>query len=163
MTSERGAEETRSPHSGVPAQPPYEVTLAQDFDRQGLYALRAAVAAHAAQLGLPDGRLNAITLIATGLATNAIRHGGGTGRLQMWRSDGAVHLQVTDDGPGMAQPDDAGLRPVPLSTPGGRGLWIVRQISDHVDITADHGTTVTVALKTSPEREETAQAPKRDG
>lgn len=146
MTSDRGAEKTRSPQSGAPAQPPREVTLRQEFDRHSLYALRAAVAAHAARLGLIEKRLDAITLIATELATNAVRHGGGSGQLQLWRSDGSVNLQVTDDGPGMDQPQEAGLRPVPLTTPGGRGLWIVRQISDHVDITADHGTTVTVIL-----------------
>jgi anti-sigma regulatory factor (Ser/Thr protein kinase) len=85
-------------------------------------------------------------LIATELATNAIRHGAGTGRLRLWRSDQTVHLQVRDEGPGMAQPESAGRRPASLSSPGGRGLWKVRQISDRVDITANHGTTVTVGL-----------------
>lgn len=146
MTSDRGADETRSPRSGAPAQPSHEVSLVQDFDRNSLYALRAAVTAHAVTLGLPEERLGTIMLIATELATNAIRHGAGTGRLRLWHSDNTVHLQVSDDGPGIAQPGRAGLRPAPLSSPGGRGLWIVRQISDRMDIAADHGTTVTVGL-----------------
>jgi anti-sigma regulatory factor (Ser/Thr protein kinase) len=145
MTSDRSADATGSPQTGVPAQP-HDVSLVQEFDLNSLYALRAAVSAHAVTLGLPEERLGTIVLIATELATNAIRHGAGTGRLRLWRSDQTVHLQVSDDGPGMAQPDKAGRRPAPLSSPGGRGLWIVRQVSDRLDIAADHGTTVTVGL-----------------
>jgi len=146
MTSDWSADATRSPHSGAPAQPPHDVSLVQEFDLHSLYALRAAVAAHAVTLGLPEERLGTILLIATELATNAIRHGAGIGRLRLWRSDQTVHLQVSDEGPGMAQPESAGLRPAPLSSPGGRGLWIVRKISDRMEIVVNHGTTVTVGL-----------------
>jgi anti-sigma regulatory factor (Ser/Thr protein kinase) len=122
-------------------------SLVSDFDASGLYAVRAAVAAHASELGMDEDRLQRLLVVATELATNAIRHGGANNQLRLWRSDGAIYCQVTDDGPGISDPDDAGIRPVPLNADSGRGLWIVRQLSDRVIITNDTpGTTVTATL-----------------
>ncbi|KUL29450.1 ATP-binding protein [Actinoplanes awajinensis] len=137
MTTERGADESESPQ---------KTSLLQEFDSHSLYAVRSAVAAHAVALGLPEERLSTLLLIATELATNAFRHGGGSGRLRLWRTEESVFLQVSDDGPGLARPQEAGRRPAPLSSPGGRGLWIVRQIADHLDITTEPGTTITAGL-----------------
>ena len=36
------------------------------------------------------------------LLTNAVRHGGGTGRVTLWRADGAVVCEVSDHGRGLA-------------------------------------------------------------
>jgi anti-sigma regulatory factor (Ser/Thr protein kinase) len=84
--------------------------------------------------------------VATELATNAIRHGGGTGRLRMWRTDNTLHVQVRDDGPGITDPHLAGTRPVPLTAVGGRGLWIVRQLCDDLHIATTAGTTITASF-----------------
>jgi anti-sigma regulatory factor (Ser/Thr protein kinase) len=146
MTGHEGTEIT-SP----PAPAPDEVALDQLFDRDGLYSLRAAVAAHATDLGLPEADLGGFQLAATELATNAIRHGGGGGRLRLWRTGETLHLQVSDDGPGMADPHAAGTRPAPLTAANGRGLWILRQLCTRVHIAAaTAGTVVTASLDLQP-------------
>ena len=85
--------------------------------------------------------------IANELATNVIRHGGGVGRMWFWRRDGAAYCQVSDGGPGIQDPTSAGEKPTDSNALTGRGLWLVRQMSEHVDIdTSIDGTTVTVTV-----------------
>jgi anti-sigma regulatory factor (Ser/Thr protein kinase) len=59
------------------------------FDADGLYTLRAEVAAHASALGATGPQGETLVVVAGELATNAIRHGGGRGRLRLWR-DGVL-------------------------------------------------------------------------
>ena len=59
------------------------VVLEQDFDVGSLYALRAAVSAHAAEAGLAGNRLYDVVTTAHELAANAVRHGAGHGRLRL--------------------------------------------------------------------------------
>jgi anti-sigma regulatory factor (Ser/Thr protein kinase) len=117
--------------------------LDQPFDRGSLVALRNAVAAHASRLGLTDDLVEHVVLVAYELASNAVRHGGGQGRLRLIASDGAIGCIVTDGGGGFPHADRAGLiRPEPAAN-GGRGLWLVRCLADAVDIRSDgKGTTV---------------------
>jgi anti-sigma regulatory factor (Ser/Thr protein kinase) len=131
-------------------EPPPDVHsdgLVTFFGLESLYSLRAEVAAHASHLGLPDPRLRHLLVVATELATNVVRHGGGTGRLRLWRAGDTIVCEVSDDGPGITMPHQAGTIPVPLTTDGGRGLWLVRHFTDSVEITnREPGTTVTVSM-----------------
>jgi anti-sigma regulatory factor (Ser/Thr protein kinase) len=113
---------------------PEVVTLDQPFTADGLYSLRAAVTAHATDLGAAAALHDQVLIVASELATNAIRHGGGAGRLRMWTDDSLLHLQVSDHGPGFADPS-VGIKPPDQSGTGGRGLWICRQLCDtlHID------------------------------
>jgi|tagenome__1003787_1003787.scaffolds.fasta_scaffold20600176_1 anti-sigma regulatory factor (Ser/Thr protein kinase) len=146
MTQETGKESTTSPDPGVPVAAPNAVALTQEFDLDGLYVLRESVAAHAIDLGLPKHRLGPLVLVATELATNAIRYGGGTGTLRLWRAGDTLYVQVRDEGPGLDRPEAAGTRLASLAADGGRGLWIVRTLGDRTDIAVDRGTAVTVAF-----------------
>jgi anti-sigma regulatory factor (Ser/Thr protein kinase) len=135
------------------AQPPSAKTaassdgLSTSFSIDSLYSLRAEVAAHASHLGLADPQLRHLLVVATELATNVVRHGGGSGNLRLWRDGDAIVCEVSDDGPGITMPHKVGTKPVPLSTDGGRGLWLVRHFTDSVEITnRDPGTTVTVSM-----------------
>jgi anti-sigma regulatory factor (Ser/Thr protein kinase) len=121
--------------------------LAIGFTADGLYALRAALAAHGLRLGLDGARLGRLLVVATELVTNVIRHCDGHGHIRLWRTGENVYCEVTDTGPGIADPERAGREPVPLTGDGGRGLWIVRQLTDECTIVRrDPGTTVTVML-----------------
>jgi len=133
---------------GLPAgSRPARVVLEVGVEATGLYPLRAAVAAHATDLGMGEGQLDKLLVVVTELATNVIRHGGGAGRLQLWRDADMIACQVTDDGPGIADPETAGMRPIPLDADCGRGLWIVRQLCDQVTIESNgHGSTVTASM-----------------
>ncbi len=124
--------------------------LDQRFDLDSLYTLRSAVAAHASDLGAGPDRVAHIVIVASELATNAIRHGGGGGRLRLWRADGLICCEVSDSGPGLADPESAGTSPPPSMATGGRGLWIVRRIAAEVRFRTDGDGTVataTVALE----------------
>jgi anti-sigma regulatory factor (Ser/Thr protein kinase) len=131
--------------------------LEQPFTAADLYTVRAAVSAHADAAGLPQPTIDALLIITGELSSNVVQHGGGTGRLTLWRAGHEVICQVSDHGPGIADPDDVGRRPVPTSALSGRGLWIVRQLSRHLDIVAaPHGTTVTATIAVAgPEAPET--------
>ena len=45
--------------------------------------------------------------------------------------------EVRDQGPGIADPQHAGRQPVPPTAAGGRGLWIVRQLSQSRAVALD--------------------------
>lgn len=134
-------------HGGTPDPGGPDIALEQGFDREGLYALRAAVAAHASHLGAAPDRVSHVVIVVSELASNAVRHGGGGGRLRLWRVDGAIHCEIRDTGPGLADPDTAGTTAPPVLAIGGRGLWIVRRLSATVRIDADAaGTTITATV-----------------
>jgi len=143
----------------APAPAADELVLDQTFTADNLFSLRNAVAAHGAELGLIDLRLSDLVLLAHELASNAIRHAGADarapGRLRLWRTveaDGrtAVVCEVSDSGPGLADPAQAGRQPVAITSPNGRGLWIARQVTDRLDIASSAaGTTVTATLRLS--------------
>lgn len=119
--------------------------LDQTFGADGLVALRSAVAAYAMELGA-GARVDDLVLIAHELASNAVRHGGGCGRLRLWRDDYRVVCRVSDGGPGIASAGDVGAAlPVPRSA-GGRGLWIARRLATVRIDTGPAGTTITAAV-----------------
>jgi serine/threonine-protein kinase RsbW len=84
------------------------------------------------------------------LLTNAVRHGGGTGRLALWRVDSAVVCEVTDTGPGLpAGLSDGPARPV-ADQAGGWGLWLAEELTDTFEMsTGTGGTTVRISSRTS--------------
>ena len=104
--------------------------LEQAFDGDSLYALRPAVAAHAAEAGLPRQRVYDVVTAAHELAANAVRHGAGHGQLRLWADGQALHCQVSDDGP---------------DTPGPDGLWIIDQVADHVALDRGPAGTFTIS------------------
>jgi anti-sigma regulatory factor (Ser/Thr protein kinase) len=135
--------------------------LDQDFDSDTLYALRSAVQAHADRIGLSENRINEVVLAVHELAANAIAHGGGRGRLRMWDLAGTLSCEVVDDGPasagavpgrseapdpwpatpGRSEPPDPwpavpgrSEAPDPWPAADGHGLWLVRQVADHLDL-----------------------------
>jgi len=126
-----------------------EFVLDTPFDARTLPSLRSAVAASAQQLGAAHRQVRALVLIAGELASNAIRHGGGRGRLHLWRQYTTLYCQVTDDGHGLCDPA-AGQAQPKREADHGRGLWMVRQLASAVAITRrgeGSGTCVTVAVR----------------
>ena len=119
--------------------------LDQRFDSDSLFGLRSAIVEHSATL-VDEDTAEEMVLVAHELATNAVRHGGGRGRLRLWATDGRLWCEVSDGGPGLRDPSAAGTTLPAPNTPGGRGLWIVRQMSDLAITTATTGTTITAAI-----------------
>jgi serine/threonine-protein kinase RsbW len=96
-------------------------------------------------------RLDDFVLAVNELLTNAVRHGGGKGRVRLWRRGDEVVCEVSDHGTGF---DDtrlsAGTKPPP-DTPGGWGLWLADKLSDRMEVdTGPSGTTVRISALLGP-------------
>lgn len=118
------------------------------FDRSRVTPLRHCVAARAGAAGLTGDRLDDFVVAVNELLTNAVRHGGGTGRLTLRSEDGAVVCEVSDEGAGLEAVDPQ--RPAP-DQPGGWGLWLVRELTDTCEIrTGPTGTAVRISSRTGP-------------
>ena len=132
------------------------------FDRDGLAAARAQLQACAVQAGLPEDRVVDVVLAVHELAANAVRHGGGEGRLRVWIQAGALHCRVDDGGwLGSAEPK-ADRRKIATSAPKktandilvnslpcepGHGLWVVQRLADRMQsLSGSRGTSVMIAF-----------------
>ena len=127
--------------SGVPR-------LAVD-DVADLIALRHAVAAELASVGGPREVVEDFLLAVDETTSNAVRHGAPPVDLRLWTSADRVVCAVTDHGRGLDDPF-AGYGPAhgqDLSR-GGMGVWLARQLCDHVDISSGPDG-VTVRLTTA--------------
>lgn len=125
-----------------------EVLLTETFDRNSITVLRHAVASRAAGAGLAGDRLDDFVVAVNELLTNAVRHGGGLGRVALWRADGSVVCEVSDSGHGL--PGPVPIRPAkpPSDQPGGWGLWLAEELTDSFQMsTGMGGTTVRVASR----------------
>jgi anti-sigma regulatory factor (Ser/Thr protein kinase) len=114
-----------------------------------LIALRHAVAAELAAVGGPREVVEDFLLAVDETTSNAVRHGAPPVGLRLWTSADRVVCAVTDHGRGL---DDqfAGYGPAhgqDLSR-GGMGVWLARQLCDHVDISSGPDG-VTVRLTTA--------------
>jgi anti-sigma regulatory factor (Ser/Thr protein kinase) len=97
-----------------------------------LGALRDRVHDVAIASGLPRATAEDLVLAAHELATNSVLHADGGGVLHLWRAPGALVVQVEDAGHiddplvGRAEPDHHAM--------GGRGIWMVNQLCDLVQV-----------------------------
>ncbi|WP_346618704.1 sensor histidine kinase [Blastococcus montanus] len=97
--------------------------------------LRHAVAAELAGLPAPADLVEDFLLAVDEMTSNAVRHGQPPVRLRLWTSPDRIVCTIADGGPGWDDPF-AGYGPAhgeDLSR-GGMGLWLARQLCDHVDI-----------------------------
>lgn len=119
-----------------------------EFDSSTLDGLRVFVAANATATGLGRRECEDLVLAVNELASNSIRHGGGSGTLRMWTEDDVVLAEVRDRGQ-IDQPL-AGREPPHLGQVGGHGLWLVNQLCDLMQMrTFPTGSVVRVQMRRS--------------
>jgi anti-sigma regulatory factor (Ser/Thr protein kinase) len=114
----------------LPAAPPDLEQLA--FDATSLSVLRRFVARRGADLGMARSRIGDLLLAADELATNSVRHGGGSGTVRLWREEPDVVCEVRDEGC-IDDPLVGRARPS-VDQVGGRGVWLVNRVSDLVQV-----------------------------
>lgn len=114
-----------------------------EFTSGTLAELRQVVSAWATAQALETERVEELVLAVNELATNSVRHGGGKGTLLLWREDDTLLCEVRDRGK-IQDPLLGRTRPRPEAQ-SGRGLWLVNQLCDLVQIrSADTGSVVRV-------------------
>jgi anti-sigma regulatory factor (Ser/Thr protein kinase) len=119
-----------------------QTLLTRDFTLETLVALRHDVERCAVREGLIDLALYRFVVAVNELTTNAVRHGGGQGRLVLWRTGDQLHCRVTDHGPGLP----VSYQPAMPSADaiGGRGLLLA---SHGVERLTVDGTSVTASTR----------------
>ncbi len=121
----------------VPAEP-LEATAPRLTapDVSDFTGLRHALAAELARTGGDADLLEDFRLAVDEMVSNAVRHGRPPVSLRLWTTPDRIVCTIGDGGPGWDDPF-AGYGPAhgdDLSR-GGMGLWLARQLCDHVDIT----------------------------
>jgi anti-sigma regulatory factor (Ser/Thr protein kinase) len=114
----------------LPAPPASVQELA--FDGESLGAVRRLVASRAAEAELDSARASDLVLAVNEIATNSVRHGGGTGTLRVWVGTRWLVCEIEDRG----RIDDpmAGREEPTPDRPDGRGLWIANQVCELVQM-----------------------------
>ena len=112
-----------------PAGEPEELRYAGS---EGLSGLRELLAARARREGLGRARAADLVLAVDELATNTLRYTRGEGVVRVWREDATLLVEVADEGH-IADPL-AGRDCPPPTELGGRGLYVVNQLCDLVQL-----------------------------
>jgi anti-sigma regulatory factor (Ser/Thr protein kinase) len=132
------------PDCDLPFPPPPAQAAALSYERD-LRPVRALVAQAARGAGLPADRVTDLVIAVNEVAANTLRHTAAGGTLQLWHTDAELICQVHDSGV-IADPL-AGRRLPVRELPGGKGLWLVNQLCDLVEMrTSPAGTTIRLHL-----------------
>jgi anti-sigma regulatory factor (Ser/Thr protein kinase) len=107
-----------------------------DFDGD-LWALRHALSSDPLLDGLDSERRENLVFAVNEAATNAIRHGDGHARARFWRDDDHVVGEVCTTS--CIEDPLVGRRTPAPGDLGGRGLWLINQICDLVEVRSAPG------------------------
>jgi anti-sigma regulatory factor (Ser/Thr protein kinase) len=144
--SYRGLEAISAPFANPLKDPPASAARLT-FDADSLGELRELVTERAEAAGFDRETTDALVLAVNEIATNSIRHGGGSGLIRSW-DDGSFLLFQVEDG-GRIDAPLAGRRQPVLDEPGGRGLWLANQLCDLVQVrTFEDGNVVRIHMAT---------------
>jgi len=124
----------------LPAPPPGAERLCYGLETLG--ELRVVVTDFARRHRMPAVRTTDLALVASEVASNSIRYGGGRGMVHLWRNGDSLVCEFRDEGV-ITDPLAGRLRPPPGQL-GGRGLWFVNQLCDLVQLRSEagHGTRI---------------------
>lgn len=124
-----------------PTEPTSEHIFAGD-----LRSLRRAVDADPFLEGLPRERREDVVFAINEAVTNAVRHGDGHCTTRLWRDGRSVVSEVSFDTP-VPEVLAGRRRPAP-DAPSGRGLWLINQVCDLVQLrTGGAGTTLRMYVR----------------
>ncbi len=122
--------EARDPFEGR-LPPPTAAAVEMSFTAKRLSEVRRFAAEQARSIGLDSARVEDLVLAVNELATNSLQHGRG-GTLRIWRETAAIACEV-DSEDRIDRPLAGRRRPRPTQLRG-RGLWLVNQLCDLVQI-----------------------------
>ena len=105
---------------------------AEELEFDSLREVREVVGEQALVAGIDAERAADLVVAVNEIATNSLRHGGGAGRLRVWRDEPWFVCEVRDRG--LIDEPLAGRRVPPADSEGGRGLWMANQLCDLVQL-----------------------------
>lgn len=132
-----------------PLEPPAEPIHEHDLGRS-LGDLRQAVAADPLLATLSRDRRSDLVMAVNEATTNAVRHGDGACSARIWHDGRSLVTEIASDG---AVEDPLAARaPRPDPAAGsGRGLWLINQVCDLVEMrSGDAGTTLRLHMQDAP-------------
>jgi anti-sigma regulatory factor (Ser/Thr protein kinase) len=109
-------------------------------DRTTLSTLRGFIQRRAQRAGLDDERVDDLVYAVNEVVTNSICHGEGRARVSFWTEANAVICEVRDRGY-IRDPLAGRVAPQP-DRAGGRGLWLVNQLCDFVQLRSSPAGTI---------------------
>lgn len=124
----------------LPARPSHSEELG--VDRTTLTGLRGFVEERGTRAGLDEERVDDLVYAVNEVVTNSLCHGEGRARVSFWvDDDGSVICEVRDRG--WVRDPLAGRIAPRADRPNGRGLWLVNQLCDLVQLrSSPAGTTL---------------------
>ena len=129
--SSRQYDRSVAPYAGSLTEPTGHVEML-DISEHSLADVRRWVVDAADAAGLDQERAADLALAVTEAATNTLRHAGGHGEVRRWSQDDRVVCEVHDEG--RIRDPLAGRFPAAWDAPHGRGLWLIHQLCDLVQI-----------------------------
>jgi anti-sigma regulatory factor (Ser/Thr protein kinase) len=114
-----------------PQRDPAEPICSLDFHGD-LWALRHSLAELEMLRELDPGRLDDLIFAVNEAASNAVLHGDGTCRARIWRDGGRIVTEIVTAS-SIGDPLAGRRRPEPDAV-GGRGLWLINEVCDLVEV-----------------------------
>lgn len=128
----------------LPDPPPSAATLSYRTNQDGA---RQFVADRARLAGLAASRVTDLVIAVGELAANTLAHTGMPGTLRVWAAGGEILCQIEDRGH-ITDPLAGSFLPDPAAPGGGRGLWVVHQLCDLVEVrTGPAGTAIRLHMR----------------
>jgi anti-sigma regulatory factor (Ser/Thr protein kinase) len=121
------------PQFAAPLPEPPADSAEHEITLDSLADLRHLLATTSERAGLSPLRVHDLVLSAHEVASNSVRHGGGSGVLRVWGDADSVICDVRDNGRISVQPLVGRVRPA-LGQKGGWGLWLANQLCDLVQL-----------------------------
>ncbi|WP_113701025.1 sensor histidine kinase [Nonomuraea lactucae] len=109
------------------------------FTAPELKRLRHTVGDYARAAGMERDLIASLVLSVSEIAANSVEHGAGHGLIRMWVNGRELVCEIAEPGGALDDPLPGYIPPEPESSRG-YGLWISRQLCDHVELRAEDGT-----------------------
>ena len=144
----RGLEASGAPFD-VPLPEPGTSVSQRAFGPEDLDSVRAMVARQGRGARLKAARTAEFVSAVNEIATNSVRHGGGSGTMRIWQERSALFCEIRDGGHFNNPLADRQRPSADLTSP--RGLWLVNQLCDLVQIRSlPDGTVVRLQMNRHP-------------
>ncbi len=102
------------------------------FGPEELRSVRMWVKDYARSRGASQNKTDDLSVAVGEAISNSIHHGGGSGQVSIWHEETILHCEIRDRGI-ITNPLAGRVRP-PSDQTGGRGLWLMNQLCDLVQI-----------------------------